>query len=87
MTERVGPAPGYRRIATEEAFIPPELHKIYLDLVASGELDDPGFVSLMGYYLGSTSERARTSASGCRISARGALRTWMLPASICRSFR
>jgi 5-carboxyvanillate decarboxylase len=59
MTERIGPAAGYRRIATEEAFIPPELHKLYRDLIASGGIDDPGFVSLMGYYLGSDSERAR----------------------------
>ena len=36
MTERIGPAPGYRRIATEEAFIPPELHRIYVDLATSG---------------------------------------------------
>jgi 5-carboxyvanillate decarboxylase len=59
MTERIGPAKGYRRIATEEAFIPRELHEMYRDLVASGDIDDPGFISLMGYYLGSTSERAR----------------------------
>lgn len=59
MTNRIAPAAGYRRIATEEAFIPPELHKIYRDHVASGGVDDPGFNSLIGYYLGSTSERAR----------------------------
>lgn len=59
MTERIAPAAGYRRIATEEAFIPPELHKMYRDLVASGGVNDPGFNSLIGYYLGSTSERAR----------------------------
>jgi 5-carboxyvanillate decarboxylase len=57
--ERIAPAAGYRRIATEEAFITPELHKMYRDLVASGGVDDPGFNSLIGYYLGSTSERAR----------------------------
>src|SRR3954447_11396649 len=57
--ERIAPAAGYRRIATEEAFIPPELHKMYRDLIASGGVDDPGFNSLVGYYLGSTSERAR----------------------------
>jgi 5-carboxyvanillate decarboxylase len=59
MTERIGPAAAYRRIATEEAFIPPELHRMYRDLVGSGGIDDPGFISLMGYYLGSQSERAR----------------------------
>lgn len=40
MTDRIAPAAGYRRIATEEAFIPPELHKMYRDLVASGVLDE-----------------------------------------------
>lgn len=59
MTDRIAPAAGYRRIATEEAFIPPELHKMYRDLVASGGVNDPGFNSLVGYYLGSSSERAR----------------------------
>lgn len=58
-SERIEPAEGYRRIATEEAFIPPELHKLYRDLIASGGVSDPGFNSLVGYYLGSTSERAR----------------------------
>jgi 5-carboxyvanillate decarboxylase len=59
ISDRIAPAAGYRRIATEEAFITPELHKMYRDLVASGGVDDPGFNSLIGYYLGSTSERAR----------------------------
>lgn len=59
MTDRIGPAAGYRRIATEEAFITPELHRMYCDLVASGGVDDPGFNSVIGYYLGSPSERAR----------------------------
>src|SRR5262245_32762570 len=58
-SEAIGPASGYRRIATAEGFIPPELHKMYRALVASGGIDDPGFNSLIGYYLGSTSERAR----------------------------
>ena len=60
MTERILPAAGYRRIATEEAFITPELHQMYRDQIASGGIDDPGFISLMGYYLTSTSERATT---------------------------
>src|SRR3954463_1022442 len=58
-SDRIAPAAGYRRIATEEAFITPELHKMYCDLIASHGVDDPGFNSLIGYYLGSTSERAR----------------------------
>ena len=59
MTDRIAPAAGYRRIATEEAFIPPELHKMYRQLVASGGVNDPGFNSLVGYYFTHPSERAR----------------------------
>jgi 2,3-dihydroxybenzoate decarboxylase len=59
MTDRIAPAAGYRRIATEEAFIPPELHKMYQELVASGGIDDPGFNSLVGYYFTHPSDRAR----------------------------
>ncbi len=50
-------APGYLRIATEEAFAPSELMQAYRDLLAAGS-DDPGFQSLWGFYLGSTSPRA-----------------------------
>jgi 2,3-dihydroxybenzoate decarboxylase len=49
----------YKRIATEEAFATPELLTLYLKLLAQGGLDDPGFVSLWGFYLNSPSERAR----------------------------
>jgi 5-carboxyvanillate decarboxylase len=48
----------YARIATEEAFAPPEMLKMYRELLASGKHDDPGFVSLWGFYGGSRSERA-----------------------------
>ena len=65
--ELIGPAEGYRRIATEEAFIPPELHKMYRDLIASGGVNDPGFNSLVGYYL-RQHERARTQ---CQRAAAG----------------
>jgi 2,3-dihydroxybenzoate decarboxylase len=58
-SDLIAPAAFYRRIATEEAFITPELHQMYRELIASGGVDDPGFNSLIGYYLGSTSERAR----------------------------
>jgi 5-carboxyvanillate decarboxylase len=47
---------GYLRIATEEAFAPPEMLEIYrkkLDV----DTDDIGFVSLMGHYLQSQAER------------------------------
>jgi 2,3-dihydroxybenzoate decarboxylase len=47
----------YRRIATEEAWSPPEMLKMYRELLASGKHDDPGFESLWGFYAGSKSER------------------------------
>ncbi len=53
-----GTARPYRKIATEEAFATPELFSEYRKLLASG-IDDPGFVSLWGFYLNSPSERAR----------------------------
>ncbi|HEY4214353.1 MAG TPA: amidohydrolase family protein [Steroidobacteraceae bacterium] len=49
----------YKRIATEEAFATPELFDLYRKLLASNSLNDPGFNSLWGFYLGSPSERAR----------------------------
>jgi 2,3-dihydroxybenzoate decarboxylase len=52
-----GGAQGYLRIATEEAFITKEVLAAYKRLIADG-LDDPGFVSLWGFYSGSTSARA-----------------------------
>lgn len=41
---------GYRRIATEEAYAPPEVLAEYRRILASGEAD-LGFASLMGYFL------------------------------------
>jgi 5-carboxyvanillate decarboxylase len=58
MTElKTGGAQGYLRIATEEAFITPEVLSAYKGLIAAG-FDDPGFVSLWGFYSGSPSVRA-----------------------------
>jgi 5-carboxyvanillate decarboxylase len=54
---KTGGAQGYLRIATEEAFAPPELMQAYRKLLAKGS-DDPGFQSLWGFYLGSKSPRA-----------------------------
>lgn len=42
----------YQRIAAEEAFGPAELIKEYRKLLASPDLDDVGFRSLWGFYLG-----------------------------------
>jgi 5-carboxyvanillate decarboxylase len=53
-------AAGYRRIATEEAWAPPELIKEYQRILDNKLLDDPGFNSLWGYYGKSPSERSRT---------------------------
>src|SRR5258708_20965266 len=60
MTEpKPGGAQGYLRIATEEAFITAEVLSAYKRLIAAGP-DDPGFVSLWGFYSGSPSVRATT---------------------------
>ena len=48
----------YRRIATEEAFAPPEMIDIYRRLLA-GPDPDPGFKGLMGFYMSSPSARAQ----------------------------
>ncbi|MFF3661053.1 amidohydrolase family protein [Streptomyces olivochromogenes] len=50
---------GYLRIATEEAFAPPELITLYRDMLDRGIAShgDPGFQSLMGFYTGHRSER------------------------------
>ncbi len=50
--------PGYLRIATEEAFAPPEMIRLYRELLESPDVD-PGFRSLMGFYIGSQAERPR----------------------------
>lgn len=57
-TLKTGRQNGYLRIATEEAFAPPEMMPLYRE-VLDGPDPDPGFVSLMGFYMRSPSERAR----------------------------
>lgn len=54
----VGKAPGYRRIATEEAWAPPELLKLFRRELADKTIDDPGFHSLWGFFAGA-SERGK----------------------------
>ncbi len=49
---------GYRRIATEEAFCPPELMRRFRQVLEDRSIDDPGFYKLWGFY-GGASERAR----------------------------
>jgi 5-carboxyvanillate decarboxylase len=50
--------PGYLRIATEEAFAPPEMIRRYRELLQGPDVD-PGFHSLMGFYINSQAERPR----------------------------
>jgi len=63
---------GYLRIATEEAFCPPELAAMWRDLLAGGGDIDPGFESLVGFYYRSTAERPRYVLE--RLQDLGALR-------------
>jgi 2,3-dihydroxybenzoate decarboxylase len=55
---QTGGAQGYLRIATEEGFSPPEMMTLYRE-VLDGPDPDPGFLSLMGFYMRSKSERAQ----------------------------
>ncbi|MEI9890269.1 MAG: amidohydrolase family protein [Caulobacteraceae bacterium] len=56
--EELKPVP-YKRIATEEAFCPPQMLRIYRDMLDSRSLDDPGFNTMFGFYLNSPSLRSR----------------------------
>jgi len=57
-TANVKRNPGYLRIATEEAFAPPEMIRRYRELLQGPDVD-PGFSSLMGFYINSQAERPR----------------------------
>ena len=48
----------YQRIATEEAFAPPDMLAEYRRLLARSDVD-PGFQGLMGFYMSSSSARAQ----------------------------
>ncbi len=48
----------YKRIATEEAFAPPEMLAIYRRLFERHDVD-AGFQGLMGFYMSSHSQRAQ----------------------------
>ncbi len=54
----IKPNPDYQRIATEEAFAPKEMFDIYRKILAGSD-PDPGFVSLLGFYMSSQSDRAK----------------------------
>ena len=49
----------YKRIATEEAWAPPELIRRYVQLLEDGSHNDPGFESLWGFFGRSPTPRAR----------------------------
>ena len=65
------PNPPYKRIATEEAWAPPEIIERYLEERESKAIGDPGFHSLWGFY-GGKSEKAQAHAR--RITDLGELR-------------
>jgi 5-carboxyvanillate decarboxylase len=60
---KIGPAAGYKRIATEEAWAPPELIKEYYRILDRKLIDDPAFESLWGYYGRHPSQRAQNLLS------------------------
>jgi 2,3-dihydroxybenzoate decarboxylase len=53
-----GPAP-YKRIATEEAFCPPDMLTAYRKLIDAGAVNDIGFNSMWGFYMTSPSPRGQ----------------------------
>ncbi len=57
---RTGGGAGYLRIATEEAFAPPELMALWRGMLDEGACDDPGFVSLSGFFMRSDKEYPAT---------------------------
>jgi 2,3-dihydroxybenzoate decarboxylase len=49
----------YKRIATEEAWCPPEMLEIYRRMLETKALDDPGFNTMFGFYMNSPSLRTQ----------------------------
>jgi 2,3-dihydroxybenzoate decarboxylase len=62
----------YLRIATEEAYAPPDLIERYKRILRGGSSGDPGFESLMGYFL--FNDSPRTNAIVERLQDLGARR-------------
>ena len=52
------PPRAYKRIATEEGWATPELMKMYVKIVETRSINDPGFYSLWGFFGKSQSPRA-----------------------------
>ncbi len=76
---------GYLRIATEEAFAPPELMALWRDMLDTGTDLDPGFVSLVGFYARHCGRRASTRPA-CG-SSTSPTRPWVPPSRTGRSTR
>lgn len=55
------PNPPYKRIATEEAWLPPEMMDLYLREIETKAINDPGFQSLWAFFSGG-SEKAQAHA-------------------------
>lgn len=53
------PEPSYQRIATEEAFAPPEIIERYKALLQYRSYNDPGFESLWGFYSSNPNPRIK----------------------------
>jgi len=73
------PAPPYKRIAAEEAWLPPEMMQLYLKGLEDGTITDPGFRSLWGFFGSMRTEKAR--AHSRRIQTLGAERIADMDAS------
>jgi 5-carboxyvanillate decarboxylase len=72
--------PAYKRIATEEAWVTPEILAEFRKVLAAKPASwDPGFHSLWGFYAGGTSERSRFVAD--RLQDLGDLRLADMDAS------
>ena len=46
------PDPPYKRIAAEEAWLPPNVAARYIEEIRSGGVDDPGFHTMWGFFAG-----------------------------------
>ncbi|MCP5144444.1 MAG: amidohydrolase [Gammaproteobacteria bacterium] len=57
------PAPPYKRIATEEAWLPPELMDRYKKELEAKNIQDPGFYSLWGFFASGSTPKARAHSS------------------------
>ncbi|HUT51071.1 MAG TPA: amidohydrolase family protein [Alphaproteobacteria bacterium] len=55
------PNPPYKRIATEEAWAPPELLKLFRKEIEEKAIGDPGFHSVWGFFFSSDTEMARAN--------------------------